>query len=254
MIEEGTLETLVENGIGTIVFGHPKSNSLPGSLLRKIAEAVREFSRDQQVRVVLLKSEGNKAFCAGASFDELLSVKTLEESEYFFGGFAEVVLALRDCPKVVVARVQGKVVGGGVGVISACDYVLATENASVKLSEIALGIGPFIIGPPVERKVGKVAYAEMGLDADWRDAAWAKAHGLFVETYPDVATLDVSVAKVLEHFASANPEALYHLKTILWKETEHWKTLVPERVKITAKLALTDFVQRKVQSFKQGGS
>lgn len=250
MKDEGFVEGTVENGVGTLLFGHPKSNSLPGRVLRQIAEQVREFSRDPAVRVILLKSQGEKAFCAGASFDELLSVKTLEESEYFFGGFAEVILALRECPKVVVARVQGKVVGGGVGVVSACDYVLATDGASIKLSELALGIGPFIIGPPVERKIGKIAYGAMGLDAEWRDAKWAKENGLFVEVLADIKALDEAVEKQLEYFAAANPEALYHLKTILWKDTEHWKTLVPERVKITAKLALTDFVQQKVQAFK----
>lgn len=246
MIESGTVEAQVASGVGEIIFSHPKSNSLPGALLRAIAAKVDEFGADPNVKVVLLKSGGERAFCAGASFDEFLAISNLEESRRFFSGFAELILAMRRCPKFVVARVQGKVVGGGVGVVAAADYALAAEGASVKLSELALGIGPFIIGPAVERKVGLAAYGQMGIDAEWHDAKWACERGLFAQVFPDAAALDKGVGELLCRLCGFNPEAMAELKRILWEGTEHWESLVHSRVDITAKLLLTDFVKETV--------
>ncbi|MCB0333877.1 MAG: enoyl-CoA hydratase/isomerase family protein [Bdellovibrionales bacterium] len=250
MVESGTLQTSLQNGVGTITFSHPKGNSLPGELLRQIASQIDTFGSDDSVRILLLQSEGERAFCAGASFDELLAVSTLEESREFFSGFAKVILAIRRCPKFVVARVQGKFVGGGVGVISACDYALATESALGKLSEIALGFGPFIIGPAVERKIGKAAFSAMGIDAEWKDALWCKEQGLFAEVYPDITSLDKALGELLSKLSEYNPEAIARMKEILWEGTEHWEKLLSDRVEITANLAISEFVQAKVSSFK----
>ncbi len=250
MIESGTLQTSTQNAIGTITFAHPKGNSLPGELLRQIASQIDTLGDDSNVRVIVLRSEGERAFCAGASFDELLAVSTLEESREFFSGFAKVILAIRRCPKFVVARVQGKFVGGGVGVVSACDYALATENALGKLSEIALGFGPFIIGPAVERKIGKAAFSVMGIDAEWKDAQWCKEKGLFASVHKDISSLDAAVHELLTRLSGYNPEAIAQMKSILWEGTEHWEKLLAERVEITANLAISEFVQAKVQSFK----
>lgn len=250
MVEAGTIKSSVKDGIGEICFFHPKGNSLPGELLRGLAAQVDAFGEDDNVKVVLLKSQGDRAFCAGASFDEFLAISDFEESKRFFSGFAQLILAMRRCPKFIVARVQGKVVGGGVGVVAAADYALATEAASVRLSELALGIGPFIIGPAVERKVGLAAYGAMGIDADWYDANWARDNGLFVNTFLDVAALDEGISDLMSKLTTFNPDAMAELKRILWEGTEHWEELVHSRVDITAKLVLTDFVKETVSKIK----
>ncbi len=250
MVESGTIEASVKDGVGEICFFHPKGNSLPGALLRGLAAKVDEFAADEAVKVILLKSQGDRAFCAGASFDEFLAIENLDGSKEFFSGFAHLILAMRRCPKFVVARVQGKVVGGGVGVAAAADYALATEQSAVRLSELALGIGPFIIGPAVQRKVGLAAFAQMGIDADWHDAEWAHEKGLFGEIYPSIDALDEGVEELLVKLKSYNPDAMAELKRILWEGTDDWEELVHSRVGITAKLVLTDFVKETVARIK----
>lgn len=244
--ELGTVTSTITNNIATVSFFHPRSNSLPGALLRKIAAAIDEAGANDAAKVVVLKSEGEKAFCGGASFDELCAVKNLDEAGYFFSGFATVILAMRRCPKFIICRVQGKAAGGGVGVAAAADYTLATRAASARLSELALGIGPFIIGPAVERKIGPAAFGEMAIDADWRDAAWAKAHGLYAEIYETIPELDAAVEGMAKKLTGCHEAAMRRLKTVLWEGTEHWSELLLARAAITSELALTEFVQKTV--------
>ncbi|MCB0346697.1 MAG: enoyl-CoA hydratase/isomerase family protein [Bdellovibrionales bacterium] len=250
MVASGTIEASVKDGVGEICFFHPKGNSLPGELLRGLASQVDKFGEDSSVKVVLLKSQGDRAFCAGASFDEFLAIDDLEGSRNFFSGFAHLILAMRRCPKFVVARVQGKVVGGGVGIAAAADYALATVESSVRLSELALGIGPFIIGPAVRRKMGMSAFGQMAVDADWHDSAWAREKGLFAEVYPDIDSLDKGVVELMQKLTEYNPEAMEQLKTVLWEGTEDWEELVHARVEVTARLVLTDFVKNTVSKIK----
>ena len=250
--EAGSVRLEVQGGIATITFEHPKSNSLPGALLRSMVTRLDEAGENQDVRVVVIQSLGEKAFCAGASFDEFLSISTLDESKAFFSGFANVIRAIRRCPKFVVARVQGKVVGGGVGLVSACDYALATTEAHMKLSEIAIGIGPFIIGPAVERKVGTPKFSAMAIDAEWRSAEWCKDAGVYAELANSIPELDNAVEKFIEKLSGYNPEACTHLKRVLWEGTEHWDKLLDERLEVTAQLVLSDFAQAKVEEFKRG--
>lgn len=245
-MEQGNVSTSIENGIGTITFGHPRGNSLPGALLRGIAAAVERCGGDDAVRVVVLRSEGEKVFCGGASFDEFQAAKNLDQAKHFFSGFAVLIMAIRHCPKFVIGRVQGKAVGGGVGVVAACDYVLATEAASIRLSELAIGIGPFVIGPAVQRKVGLAAFSELAIDAEWRDAAWARAHGLYARLFPDISALDAGVAEFAAKLAGCHGEAMRRLKAVLWEGTEQWGDLLPKRYTDTSELALTDFVQQKI--------
>src|ERR1044071_2629580 len=180
-----------KNGIGTITFFHPQSNSMPGTQLRNLAAEVEKLGKDNNVKVIVLKSEGEKAFCAGASFDELISIKDIETGLKFFSGFAMVINAMRKAPKFVIARVQGKAVGGGVGIASAADYTFAVEGASVKLSELAVGIGPFVVGPAVERKIGKSAFCQLTIDAtEWHSAQWAKEKGLYAEIFSSAVEMD----------------------------------------------------------------
>lgn len=248
---EGSVSQALANGVATISFSHPHGNSLPGAVLRNLAQAIEEAGRDDQIRVVVLKSGGEKAFCGGASFDELLDATTLERSRQFFGGFAHVINAMRKCPKLIVARVQGKAAGGGVGVIAAADYVFATAQAAVRLSELALGIGPFIIGPAVQRKIGVAAFSELAIGAEWRDAAWALARGLYNSVSPDSISMDVAMNAFVATLASRNPEAMATLKRILWEGTEEWDAFLGTRVGYTSQLALTDFVKSAVQSARK---
>jgi len=241
-----------ENGIGTISFGHPMSNSLPGKILRKLAETITELGKNDAVKVIILKSEGEKAFCAGASFDELISINDFETGKAFFSGFAHVINACRTCPKLIIGRVQGKAVGGGVGVASAVDYCLATKHAEIKLSELAVGIGPFVVGPAVERKIGLSAMSELAINAtEWRSADWAKRKGLYTDVFDNEADLDKEIVRLSQQLAKSNPEAMHLLKKVFWQGTDHWNELLIERAEISGKLVLSEFTRNAINAFKK---
>ena len=251
-IEQGHVHySLHENGIATITFFHPQSNSLPGALLRELAATIEETGAREEVRVVVLKSEGEKAFCAGASFDELISIKDLATGINFFSGFASVINAIRKAPKFVIARVQGKAVGGGVGIASAADYTLASTHASVKLSELAVGIGPFVVGPAVERKIGSAAFCQLAINAsEWQSADWAREKGLFAEVHESTQALDQAVLQLANKLAASNPEAMQLLKQVAWAGTEHWDELLIERAAMSGQLVLSDFTVNAINQFK----
>jgi len=249
---QGSVDVNIQNGISTITFFHPQSNSLPGSLLRKLAEMITVSGNDNTVRVIVLRSEGEKAFCAGASFDELVSIESFEEGTKFFSGFAAVINAIRKAPKFVIARVQGKAVGGGVGLASAADITFSHESAAVKLSELAVGIGPFVVGPAVERKIGKAAFAELTINAtEWRPASWAKEKGLYAEVFSTFQELDTAVETLSEKLLLSNPEAMSMLKKVFWEGTDNWDTLLAERAAMSGKLVLSDFTRNAIAKFKE---
>ena len=251
MSENGNAETSIENGIATITFFHPQSNSLPSAILRKLALEIEAAGNSDEVKVIILKSEGEKAFCAGASFDELISIQNLEEGKLFFSGFAAVINAIRNAPKFVIARVQGKAVGGGVGLACAADYTLALDSASVKLSELAVGIGPFVVGPAVERKIGRSAFSQLSIDAtEWRTAHWAKENGLYAETLSTLEELDRAVITLANKLALSNPEAMKELKNVFWAGTENWDKLLIERAEISGRLVLSEFTKKAIEKFK----
>ena len=252
-INQGHVNSSIDqNGIGTIEFGHPLSNSLPGKILQKLASTIKEFGEDNKVKVIVLKSSGEKAFCAGASFDELISINNLEVGKVFFSGFANVINACRKCPKFIIGRVHGKAVGGGVGIASAVDYCLATKFADVKLSELAIGIGPFVVGPVVERKIGLAAMSELTINAtEWRSAEWAKNKGLFTDVFDTAGDMDVEIEKLAHRLATSNPEAMRMLKTVFWQGSENWDELLVERAEISGKLVLSDFTINAINTFKK---
>lgn len=250
--ENGSLYTNIENKIATIEFGHPASNSFPSVLLDRLEKEIDRLSEDNSVAVILLKSEGEKAFCAGASFNELIEIDTLADGKKFFSGFANVINAMRNCKKLIIGRVQGKAVGGGVGLVAACDYAMATNAAAIKLSELTIGIGPFVIAPAVERKMGTAALAELSLAADeWKNAYWAKEKGLYSKVFENTKDLDKQVALLTEKLASYNPQALEEMKKILWKDTGSWKELLEERAAISGELVLSDFTKNALAKFKK---
>lgn len=251
MNENGFVEYKIENNIATVSFGHPASNSLPGSILNKLAETITEVGSNTDANVIVLKSAGDRAFCAGASFDELIAIEDEANGKEFFSGFAKVINAMRTCGKIIIGRVQGKAVGGGVGVASSCDYTLATKFASVKLSELAIGIGPFVVGPAVERKTGTSAFSQLALDATtWYDASWAKTNGIYAEVLEDVDALDEAVNKLATTLSNSNPEALSMLKDIFWQGTAHWDTLLYERAQTSGTLVLSEFTRNAINKFK----
>ncbi len=239
---EGYIKSNVANGIANITFFHPQSNSLPGTLLCQLADEITKAGTDANTKVIVLKSEGNKAFCAGASFDELILIKELEEGKKFFAGFAAVINAIRTAPKFVIARVQGKAVGGGVGIASAADYTLAVDTASIKLSELAVGIGPFVVGPAVERKIGVAAFTALSINAtEWQTAKWAQEKGLYAAIFNTVEEMDAAITALSDKLSKSNPEAMEMLKKIFWNGTENWDTLLIERAEISGKLVLSEF-------------
>lgn len=250
--EIGFLSTTIENKIATVTFGHPASNSFPSELLQKLTDELNSLSNNSDVSLIVLKSQGEGAFCAGASFDELLQVSDLIEGTKFFSGFANVINAMRKCSKLIIGRIHGKAVGGGVGLACACDYAFATVDSSVKLSELAIGIGPFVIEPAVSRKIGKGALAAMTLAAhEWKDALWAKEKGMYAKVFDTIEDLDKELESFTAKLASYNPEALSEIKKVLWEDTENWDSLLYERASISGKLVLSDFTKNALNQFKK---
>ena len=252
-LQEGVSCTVDDRGVAVVTFAHPRSNSLPGAVLADLAETIRGLGDRADVRVVVLGSAGDRAFCAGASFDELVAISDEAEGLRFFMGFANVINAMRSIPQLVIGRVQGKAVGGGVGVASAVDYCLATQHAAVKLSELAVGIGPFVVGPAVERKLGVSAMSQLAIDAtEWRSAAWAKSHGLYASVHEDAAQLDAAVDALAGRLAASNPEAMAEMKCTFWRGTDDWDALLAERAAISGRLVLSDFTRDAIARFKAG--
>lgn len=248
---EAFVRSEIKNGIGYITFFHPQSNSMPGQQLRNLAAEVEKLGNDVNAKVIVIQSEGDKAFCAGASFDELIAIKDLDTGLKFFSGFAAVINAMRKAPKFVLARVQGKAVGGGVGIASAADYTYAVKDASIKLSELAVGIGPFVVGPAVERKVGTSAFCQLTINAtEWQSAQWAKEKGLYAELFDNTVDMDKSIDALATKLASSNPEAMMMLKKVMWEGTENWDTLLIERAGMSGKLVLSEFTINAINKFK----
>ncbi len=239
------------NHIATITFSNPPHNALPASVLAEMTRAITEAGNNADVRVIILQSSGVTTFCAGASFDELMAVSNFEEGKQFFMGFANVINACRKCPKLIIGRVQGKAVGGGVGLAAAVDYCMATKFASVKLSELALGIGPFVVGPAVERKIGLAAFSQLSINAtEWQTASWAKEKGLFTEVFDTVEQLDQYITHFTDTLSQQSPDAMQALKGVLWQGGEHWDTLLSERAEISGRLVLSDYTRQAIQKFK----
>ena len=250
--ENGSLYTKIDGKVAIVEFGHPASNSFTAELLDRLTKELNKISANDSISVIVLKSEGDRAFCAGASFDELMAVSNLEEGKVFFSGFANVINAMRKCKKVIVGRVQGKTVGGGVGLASACDYVFAAEAAAVRLSELSIGIAPLVIEPAVERKIGTAAISELSLaPTEWKNAYWAKEKGLFSKVFDDMAALDKDLDFFVQKLSTYNPDALLEWKRALWKKTEHWDTLLKERAAITGQLVLSEFTRDALSKFKK---
>ncbi|MBL4746523.1 MAG: enoyl-CoA hydratase/isomerase family protein [Flavobacteriaceae bacterium] len=251
-MENGSLYTSIQDGIASIEFYHPASNSFPSNLLERLSKAFNELSNNEKVQVIILKSEREKAFCAGASFNELTAISNETQGTAFFMGFANVINAMRNCSKLIIGRIQGKAVGGGVGLAAACDYCFATEAASIKLSELTIGIGPFVIAPAVERKMGIAAFSELAMDAThWQNAYWAQKKGLYTHVYENIKEMDRELQLFSEKIVAYNPAALTELKAVLWEGTAHWETLLKERAVISGKLVLSDFTKQALQKFKK---
>jgi methylglutaconyl-CoA hydratase len=249
-IQEGYVKSETHAGVTTIEFFHPQSNSLPGKILEALAKEIHFAGTHDETKILILKSAGEKTFCAGASFAELIAIKTESEGFSFFSGFANVINAMRKCPKFIIVRVQGKCVGGGVGLAAAADYAIATTAAEIKLSELAIGIGPFVVGPAVERKIGTAAFSALAIDAAmWRNSDWAKRKGLFAEVHENIANMDESISRLANDLAHSNPQAMSALKKTFWETASNWDTLLSERAAISGRLILSDFSKAAIQKF-----
>lgn len=250
-MSEAYVKSNIEEGIAVIEFYHPASNSLPGAILNELAETITKEGNNSECKVIIVKSAGERAFCAGASFDELIAINNEADGKEFFSGFAKVINAMRKCPKFIIGRIHGKAVGGGVGLASSVDYAIASDHASVKLSELAIGIGPFVVGPAVERKMGLSAFSALATDAtEWRSAEWAKVHGLYAEVYSSTAEMDEEITMLARKLAASSPEAMAELKKVYWKGTDDWDNLLMERAAISGRLVLSDFTRNAINKFK----
>lgn len=241
----------IKKGIATIEFFHPAHNSLPGDILAKLADTITQAGENDEVKVIILKSGGDRTFCAGASFNELININDADTGKIFFSGFANVINAMRKCPKFIVGRIQGKTVGGGVGVAAATDYCMATKFAAIKLSELNVGIGPFVVGPAVERKLGTSGFSQIAIDAHtFYEADWAKQKGLYNQVYDSLEALDTAVQQFAENLCNYNPEAMKEMKKVFWSGTEDWDNLLAERSVISGRLVLSDFTKETLKRFK----
>jgi methylglutaconyl-CoA hydratase len=248
---QGSVNLEIQNSIGTIEFYHPQSNSLPSEVLEKLALKITECGNDNNIKIIILRSKGERAFCAGASFEELANINNKIDGKKFFMGFANVINAARKCPKLIIGRVQGKAVGGGVGMACAVDYCFATKFASVKLSELAVGIGPFVVGPAVERKSGLSAYSTLSINASkWFDANWAKDKGIYAEVFDSNELMDEAIEKLSKTLLNSNPEAMKKLKEVFWGKNNHWDKLLEERAEYSGELVLSDFTKNAIEKFK----
>ncbi len=249
-IKEGYVKVEREHGIATIEFFHPQSNSLPGKILDGLAREIQSEGLNKNTSVIILRSAGDKVFCAGASFNELAAIQNESEGLRFFSGFANVINAMRKVPQLIIARVHGKCIGGGVGLAASADYAIAVEGSDIKLSELAVGIGPFVVGPAVERKLGLSAFSQLSIDATmWRSADWARRKGLFAELHTDIAGVDDSINRLSKTLSESSPEAMREIKQMLWKGTEHWDTLLQERAAISGRLILSEHSRRFIEKF-----
>lgn len=252
-MNEGRISKSIQDGVGTIEFFHPASNALPGRLLAELAAAITEMGGKNEVKVIILCSSGDRAFCAGASFDELVAINDMASGTKFFMGFAHVINAMRRCPKFIIGRVQGKAVGGGVGLASAVDYCMAHSSSAIKLSELAIGIGPFVVGPAVERKIGASAMSQLAIDAtSWKSPEWAAQKGLYAALYDSHEALDEAVDTLSKKLAASNPAAMRQLKSVFWEGTDHWEELLAERAEKSGHLVLSDFTKNAIAAFKKG--
>jgi methylglutaconyl-CoA hydratase len=248
---EAYVKQQIQNNIATIEFFHPEQNSLPGTILAQLANTITEVGNMSEVKVIILKSGGERTFCAGASFQELIAIDDAATGKVFFSGFAHVINAMRKCPKFILGRIQGKTVGGGVGIAASTDYCMATQFASIKLSELNVGIGPFVVSPAIERKMGVSALSQIAIDANtFYDANWAREKGLFAQVFESIEAMDEAVQAFAEHLCTYNPEAMFEMKKIFWRGTEDWDELLAERATISGRLVLSDFTKEKLQKFK----
>lgn len=251
MEQQPYLKQQINNHIATIEFFHPAHNSLPGDLLAQLAETITKAGQNDEIKTIILKSGGDRTFCAGASFSELISINDEKTGELFFSGFANVINAMRKCPKFIIGRIQGKTVGGGVGIASAVDYCMATKHSAIKLSELNVGIGPFVVGPAVQRKLGLSGFSQIAIDANsFYDAEWARSKGLYMQVFEDVESLDKAVQAFAENLCTYNPEAMTEMKKVFWNGTENWDELLKERAKISGRLVLSAFTKKKLEGYK----
>ena len=249
--KNGYVKPETHQGITTIEFFHPQSNSLPGKILEKLAHEIHFAGTHAETKVIILKSAGEKAFCAGASFDELMDIKNEAEGLKFFSGFAHVINAMRKCPKFIIGRIHSKCVGGGVGIAAAADYAIAMQGADVKLSELAVGIGPFVVGPVIEKKIGAAAFAALAIDATmWRNSDWAKRKGLFAELHENIENMEEAIQRLANTLVHSSPDAMAEMKKTFWKGTEHWDELLKERAAISGRLVLSSFTKTAIENFK----
>lgn len=250
-MNEAYVQSHIEHGINTIEFFHSQGNSCPAKILDDLAREIHFAGTHDDTKVIILKSGGDNIFCSGASFDELISIKNEKEGMKFFHGFANVINGMRKCPKFIIARVQGKCVGGGVGLAAAADYAIATDKAELKLSELSIGIGPFVVGPAIERKIGTAAFSALAIDAAmWRTAEWAKRKGMFAEVHESIENMDESVYRLANTLSRSNPHAMAEMKKVFWKGTEHWDELLKERASISGKLVLSSYSKNAIEKFK----
>ncbi|GAB1308043.1 enoyl-CoA hydratase/isomerase family protein [Urechidicola sp. KH5] len=250
-MEQGSIDVVIKDRVARVAFYHPAGNSFPSSLLQSLTNHLNKLSQDNLVAVILLQSKGERAFCAGASFDELVAIENMQQGQNFFMGFANVINAMRTCKKPIIGRVQGKAVGGGVGLIAACDFVYATQYAAVKLSELAIGIGPFVIEPALERKIGRAAVSTMAFNpTEWYTAEWAETKGLFSKVFESTEIMDEQIYKHIAKLSSYNVQALEDLKATLWQGTGNWGALLSDRAAISGKLVLSEATKSALQQFK----
>jgi len=238
----------------TITLTQPEvRNAFSDEVIAEITAAFTEVGARAEVRAVVLAAEG-PAFCAGANLNWMrrMADYTREENVADAGKLAEMLRVIYECPKPTVARVQGDVYAGGMGLVAACDMAVAVDTAGFCLSEVKIGLIPATISPYVIRAMGARAAHRYFLTAERFDAAEALRIG-FVHEAVAAEQLDARVDALVKALASASPNAMRACKKLVLDvaEREINAGLIAATVEGIADIRASDEGREGVQSFLQ---
>lgn len=246
------LTLTVDGGIARVTLAQPAiRNAFSDAAIAEITAAFLQVGERADVRAVVLAAEG-PAFCAGADLNWMrrMADYSRDENRVDAGLLAEMLRVIYECPKPTIARVQGDVYAGGMGLVACCDMAVAADTAGFCLSEVKIGLIPATISPYVIRAMGARAAHRYFLTAERFDAAEALRIG-FVHEVVAADQLDVKVDELLKALTAASPNAVRVCKKLVMDvaEREINAGLIAATVQGIADIRASDEGKEGVQSF-----
>jgi methylglutaconyl-CoA hydratase len=245
----------VETGVvGRVTLNSPEvRNAFNDEVIAELTRAFSQLGQDPQVRVVVLAAVG-PAFCAGADLNWMRRMADYNYSENLADAaqLAEMLRVMYECPKPTIARIQGDVYAGGMGLVAACDMAVSVDTANFCLSEVKLGLVPATISPYVIRAMGARAAHRYFLTAERFDAQEALRIG-FVHEVVSADALDAKVAEITQALVNASPDAVKACKRLVQDVAGHdiSAELIAGTVKAIADIRSSEQGKEGVQSFLQ---